>query len=659
KPQASLSWWSDQRLLKDTSSALSEHRVRSDLMYGPLREEDHGRVITCFANNNDRTAPLSVDVVVDMFWLNPADGVQLPGEPRRLPVDLVPRALTQGSTLRMACSFQANPAVYQLIWFHEVTTALTQGSTLCMACSFQSNPAVYQLIWFHEVTTALTQGSTLRMACSFQANPAVYQLICTLVLTKGSTLRMTCSFQANPAVYQLIWSHEDDIITRSKDGGEVVHPFLEVVDVSESDAGEYVCAATNDEGSAYSEPININVTYPSYCEEEGIVEYGLGENESINITCNVKSNPEPSSYRWVLVNDAVNVTTMMNQPQTTLETQESTLVYERINTTTYSTLFCWGVNGVPDDGNVHSPCTFVVSDETAPRPPARCRARKNTAQDIVVTVHDPRAETRRLQVRYRSFQRQGGERKPLSLFGGVLVVALAACGLVLCSHERGSRLDLPRARSDPPLCAYKTEESNCETCHDSEDGSECNLRRTESFRRALARYPSRSFDVRRSNSFHTARCTRDEPDTKCNDIMRHGNNCRVHSMQNINRKRDMDALCDHLVLHLPPEANYNVPRPTSEITQTSDGFSLPPPPDELGTYRAATRIRDIPTRSTPTYTTINKGNNSLSKEPSRQYTHMSPMNMVGVPTGSAAQNSLYTYPEDHQVTTNPFDDDST
>ncbi|KOB64734.1 putative Fasciclin-2, partial [Operophtera brumata] len=67
KPQASLSWWSDQRLLKDTSSALSEHRVRSDLMYGPLREEDHGRVITCFANNNDRTAPLSIDVVVDMF----------------------------------------------------------------------------------------------------------------------------------------------------------------------------------------------------------------------------------------------------------------------------------------------------------------------------------------------------------------------------------------------------------------------------------------------------------------------------------------------------------------------------------------------------------------------------------------------------------------
>lgn len=45
----------------------------------------------------------------------------------------------------------------------------------------------------------------------------------------------------------------------------------------------------------------------------------------------------------------------------------------------------------------------------------------------------------------------------LALFGGVLLLALAACGLVLCAHERGSRLDLPRAHSHPPLCAYNTE----------------------------------------------------------------------------------------------------------------------------------------------------------------------------------------------------------
>lgn len=45
----------------------------------------------------------------------------------------------------------------------------------------------------------------------------------------------------------------------------------------------------------------------------------------------------------------------------------------------------------------------------------------------------------------------------LALCGGVALVALVACGLVLCTYERTTRPDLPRDRADPPLCAYNTE----------------------------------------------------------------------------------------------------------------------------------------------------------------------------------------------------------
>lgn len=95
---------------------------------------------------------------------------------------------------------------------------------------------------------------------------------------------------------------------------------------------------------------------------------------------------------------------------------------------------------------------------------------------------------------------------------------------------------------------------------------------------------------------------------------------------------------------------------TSEITQASDGFSLPPPPDEFGTYRAATRIRDMPIKSTPTYTTIVR-HNSMGKDPNK-YNNViiSPMNTVGLPSISGTQNSVYTYPDDDQVNTNPFED---
>lgn len=102
---------------------------------------------------------------------------------------------------------------------------------------------------------------------------------------------------------------------------------------------------------------------------------------------------------------------------------------------------------------------------------------------------------------------------------------------------------------------------------------------------------------------------------------------------------------------------------TSEITQTSDGFSLPPPPDEYGTYRAGPRIKDMPSKTTPTYTTVVK-KNSLKEATKNPYNNViiSPMNTVGLPTVSGAGASVYSYPDDdhrgQQVSTNPFDEDS-
>jgi hypothetical protein len=100
---------------------------------------------------------------------------------------------------------------------------------------------------------------------------------------------------------------------------------------------------------------------------------------------------------------------------------------------------------------------------------------------------------------------------------------------------------------------------------------------------------------------------------------------------------------------------------TSEITQASDGFSLPPPPDEYGSYRAGTRIKDMPVKTSPTYTTIvrkNSGKESIRN----QYNNIASMNTVGLPSMSTAHNSVYTYPENDsrglQVNTNPFDEDS-
>lgn len=45
-----------------------------------------------------------------------------------------------------------------------------------------------------------------------------------------------------------------------KDGKDTIQQFLELKNVTEEDGGEYACVANNNEGSTYSEPINVDVT---------------------------------------------------------------------------------------------------------------------------------------------------------------------------------------------------------------------------------------------------------------------------------------------------------------------------------------------------------------------------------------------------------------
>lgn len=77
---------------------------------------------------------------------------------------------------------------------------------------------------------------------------------------------------------------------------------------------------------------------PPYCEDESVVEYGVGNDESLNLTCKIKANPAPTTYYWLLVSE-VEGTKLRSNQSVTLETQDSTLVYRRPNGTTSMFIF--------------------------------------------------------------------------------------------------------------------------------------------------------------------------------------------------------------------------------------------------------------------------------------------------------------------------------
>lgn len=61
----------------------------------------------------------------------------------------------------------------------------------------------------------------------------------------------------------------------------------------------------------------------------------------MNITCDVDSNPPPVSYRWVVVKDDVNASTLRNHSHITIDTEDPVLEYQRPNDTVISELWIY------------------------------------------------------------------------------------------------------------------------------------------------------------------------------------------------------------------------------------------------------------------------------------------------------------------------------
>lgn len=71
-----------------------------------------------------------------------------------------------------------------------------------------------------------------------------------------------------------------------------------------------------------------------YCIDETIKDYGVGENDFVNLTCKVKGNPEAHLFRWAIINEKVNLSTFTGDiPFSITDTESDTLLFQRPNGT--------------------------------------------------------------------------------------------------------------------------------------------------------------------------------------------------------------------------------------------------------------------------------------------------------------------------------------
>lgn len=111
-----------------------------------------------------------------------------------------------------------------------------------------------------------------------------------LRVERDGTAKLECNVDAKPKVSNVRWTRNGRFISSS---------FTHTIHrVSVQDAGEYECAADNGLGRTGSQKILLDVLYaPVVVIETKTRE--AEERESINIKCNVTSNPPPVEIEWL------------------------------------------------------------------------------------------------------------------------------------------------------------------------------------------------------------------------------------------------------------------------------------------------------------------------------------------------------------------------
>lgn len=113
-----------------------------------------------------------------------------------------------------------------------------------------------------------------------------------LRVERDSTAKLECNVDSKPKVSSVRWTKNGRFVSSS-----LTHTIHRV---SVQDAGKYACTAENGLGKVGEEDILLDVLYPPTVVIDSKTREAE-ERESINIRCNVTSNPSPVTIEWLKV----------------------------------------------------------------------------------------------------------------------------------------------------------------------------------------------------------------------------------------------------------------------------------------------------------------------------------------------------------------------
>ncbi|GFR66575.1 hemicentin-1 [Elysia marginata] len=236
----------------------------------------------------------------------------------RLTVATNPISTNPGPSISLTCQVDANPAPSSLYWTKRGTGQIVSAASSKYLGGTASNPTL--TITTTEISDAGEYFCTVNNTIGTTESPAVVLRVITIpdvnisppsavVEEETPSLVLGCTVVASPPATLVAWTLNGVILDTTSGtttsgsgpkytGGNIQTNSLTINDVRRTDAGIYVCVATNAEGVGNSSNLRVDVTYvPTLTVPSSPVTGARGS--SLTLPCGVEAFPPLISIKWV------------------------------------------------------------------------------------------------------------------------------------------------------------------------------------------------------------------------------------------------------------------------------------------------------------------------------------------------------------------------
>ncbi|XP_066147993.1 neural cell adhesion molecule 2 isoform X1 [Euwallacea fornicatus] len=381
-PKPVVRWLMNNKTVDDKYEHQAGTVIENQLRWPSVSRKDLDANFTCQAENTNLTEPKSASVILELIL-----------KPLTVNISISDSPLVADRRYEISCKSTGSRPPAIITWYkgkrnlRKAKEEIVENDTSISLLSF--TPTTEDDGKLITCRAENPDASNLHEQDSWKIN-VVYPPIVHLSL--GSTLNASdikegddvyfeCKVRANPVWKKLTWIHNDIEIPYNV--GRIIRSNQSLVlqKVTKQSAGVYKCSVLNEEGETVSDEFHFRVQYAPTCKHDKIIIVGASRGESIDVVCEIESDPPAKSYKWKFNNSGETLELETERYAKTSNGTVSILKYVPTSELDYGSLSCWAFNAV---GSQVNPCVFQVVAAGKPLPVKNCTLTNQTSNSVEV-----------------------------------------------------------------------------------------------------------------------------------------------------------------------------------------------------------------------------------------------------------------------------------